>query len=174
MKRHYFIFIIVVSLIPAQVMAQQCDETRPATTPDRVFIMHEDGTVKDTRSGLLWMRCALGQSWREGRCAFSHITYEFYEAEEAAGKLNRQGGFAGHRNWRVPTLDELASIVEQRCEDPALNTRAFPDNPVTGYWSSSEDPDYLNGGMLVHLLNGHSYMGNKKGDWGLRLVSDGR
>ena len=153
-----------------QVFAQQCDPAVTQTTPERRFHMYKDGTTRDSDTGLIWMRCALGQSWEAGRCAFSHAKYDFYEADLAVDKLNSKGGFAGHRDWRVPTIKELMSIVEHQCEEPAINTIVFPDNPVTGYWSSTEDPDYIYGAMLVHLLNGKSYMGNKQVSWALRLV----
>ena len=116
------------------------------------------------------MRCALGQSWRDGHCAFSHMKYDFIEAADAARQLNQEGGYAAYKDWRLPTLKELSSIIEKKCDDPATNINVFPDMPVTGYWSSTKDPDYSDGAMLVHFLPGRSYMGNKSVSWAVRLV----
>lgn len=32
------------------------------------YIDNGDGTVTDTRTGLTWMRCALGQTWDGSTC----------------------------------------------------------------------------------------------------------
>jgi len=166
------LLILVFMLTGESLYAQQCDISREATSPDDIFIMNKDGTVKDSFSGLMWMRCALGQQWRDERCAFNHLGYTFAGAMEAVSEFNAAGGFAGYRDWRLPDLKELSTIVEQRCDDPAINSRAFPDSPVTGYWSSRRDPDYSDGAMLIHLLNGRHYMGNIGGVWAVRLVRD--
>jgi len=168
-------FLIIISImLSLPVFAQQCDSSQPETTPDRLFIMNDNGTVKDKNTNLLWMRCALGQNWREGHCAFSHMTYDFLDAADAARQLNKEGGFAGYKDWRLPTLKELSTIIEKRCNNPAINIKAFPDTPVTAYWSSTKDPAYSDGAMLVHLLPGLSYMGNKRVPWAVRLVRHAR
>lgn len=169
-----FCLAAIVMLVMPQGWAQQCDPAIAQTAPAARFAINADGTVTDTQTDLMWMRCALGQAWRTGRCVFGHETYDFYAAAGAAEEANGAGGFAGHRDWRLPTLEELLSIVERRCFDPALNGTVFPANPVTGYWSSTPDHGYSSGAMLVHTLNGHGYMGNKKGYWALRLVRDSR
>ncbi len=168
MKNCFLLMVFVLLSLPT--FAQQCDPTRAETTPDHLFIMNEDGTVKDKKTKLLWMRCALGQIWRDGSCTSSYLTYDFFEARVAVRELNREGGFAGYQEWRLPTVEELSTIVERRCYDPAINLKAFPNAPVTGYWSSTQDPGYRKGALLVHLLTGYSYMGNKRIAWALRLV----
>jgi hypothetical protein len=169
-KMMFYLLVMAFVLPSMPVFAQQCDSGRAQTSPDHLFIIKNDGTVKDRNTNLQWMRCSLGQVWQDGRCAFTQLTYNFHEAFVAVSEFNRSGGIAIHQDWRLPTLKELATIVEQRCEDPAINTNAFPDAPVTGYWSTTRDPDYSDGAMLVHLLTGHSYMGNINVAWALRLV----
>ena len=170
--RESSLLILILVLVSEPLYAQQCDNERTATSPDNHFIINGNGTVKDRVSGLMWMRCALGQQWRDQRCAFNHHGYTFVEAREAVSEFNSAGGFSGYRDWRLPDMKELMTIVELRCEDPAINSHAFPDASVTGYWSSQRDPDYSDGAMLIHLLNGRSYMGNINGAWAVRLVRD--
>jgi len=164
------LLILIFVLMSEPLYAQQCDNSRTATSPDENFIMNSNGTVKDRLSGLLWMRCALGQQWRDQRCAFNHLGYSFADARDAVSEINDAGGFAGYRDWRLPDMKELMTIVEQRCEDPAINNNAFPDTPVTGYWTSQRDPDYSDGAMLIHFLNGRYYMAHIDGTWAVRLV----
>jgi hypothetical protein len=151
--------------------AQTCDPGMPATAPATQFKPDEAGSVTDRRTGVIWMRCALGQKWTGADCTGTPLTFPWAGAFDAADALNRRGGYGGHADWRVPTLDELASLVEHRCYDPALNLEIFPSSPVTGYWSASPHASH-NHAMLIHFKYGGQYMGNKNQDWALRLVRD--
>jgi len=42
-----------------------------------------------------------------------------------------------YTDWRLPTVDELNSIVDRSKFDPAINTDLFPDTQAYGYWSST-------------------------------------
>lgn len=150
-------------------LAQTCDPALPASTPTARFTADAAGTVTDRQTGLSWMRCAVGQNWNGTDCAGIPLTSPWAGAFDAAAALNSRGGYGGHADWRMPTLDELASLVEHRCYDPALNLEIFPSSPVTGYWSASPHAS-RNHAMLVHFKYGGQYMGNKTQDWALRLV----
>lgn len=148
---------------------QTCDPALPASTPSARFTPGAAGTVTDRQTGLTWMRCAVGQRWNGADCAGIPATSPWAGALDAADALNRGGGYAGHADWRLPTLEELAALVEQRCYDPAINLEVFPSSPVTGFWSASPHAS-VHHAMLVHFKYGGSYMGNKNQDWALRLV----
>src|SRR5690606_14004028 len=53
-------------------------------------------------------------------------------------------------DWRLPTIIELLSLVDQSVQNPALNRDVFPD-PLgrNGYWSNTE---YENGKTNVWVL----------------------
>ena len=135
-----------------------------------VFEQRDDGIAIDRQSGLMWMRCAFGQQWNAGRCEHNAETFTWNEARMEIARFNEQGGRFGYADWRLPTIDELQSIVEPGCEEPALDTQVFPDAPVTAYWTSTPDPVYAPGVMLVHFVNGRVYMGNRSVNWAMRLV----
>jgi hypothetical protein len=149
--------------------AQTCDPARPASTPSARFKTDAEGTVTDRQTGLTWMRCAVGQRWNGTDCAGVPLTTSWAGAFDAASALNSRGGYGGHEDWRVPTLDELALLVEQRCYDPALNLELFPSSPVTGFWTASPHAS-RDHAMLIHFKYGGQYMGNRSQDWALRLV----
>ena len=48
---------------------QTCKDTIVAATPDANFILHNDGTATHKTTGLVWMRCSLGQTWEGETCS---------------------------------------------------------------------------------------------------------
>ncbi len=56
------------------------------------------------------MRCSVGQEWDGHTCTGEARIAELDEAQTYAKLLNEDDGFAGARNWRVPTVDELQSL----------------------------------------------------------------
>ena len=117
---------------------QMCNlESMPSTTPTERFIDHKNGTVTDKATGLMWMRCSLGMTWEEGTCRGATHRAEWDATLQAVKALNKNGGFAGHNNWRLPDIKELNSIVERRCYSPSINKTIFPGTDYWYYWSST-------------------------------------
>lgn len=125
--------IIVMQLFPGMAAAQNCKESIRATTPDANFTLHADGTVSDNTTGLMWMRCSLGQTWDGKTCAGSATGFAWGTALQTAQKQE----FAGYKDWRVPNKNELESIIEERCASPMINATIFPATPPIYFWTSS-------------------------------------
>ena len=53
----------------------------------------------------------------------------FQEAEEAVAELGE--------GWRLPTREELQSILDLSRHDPAIDTGLFPDTKSCAYWTST-------------------------------------
>jgi len=161
--------LFLISGSVTMVLAEQhCDDGKPLSI--RSYEQHIDGVVIDRQKGLMWMRCAYGQQWSAGRCKRHAETFTWREAQMEIAKFNENGGAFGFTDWRLPTLDEMLSITIPECEKPALDLGAFPDAPITAYWTSTPDPIYPPGVILVHFINGHVYMGNRSVAWVMRLV----
>lgn len=82
--------------------------------------------------------------------------------------------FAGHTDWRLPNKNELASLVEQHCHGPAIDTRYFPNTPGGWFWSSSP---YAGGpGYAWFVGFGYGGVGNdfKVSAYHVRLVRAGQ
>ncbi len=113
------------------------------STPTAAFSVRGDGTVVDPRTGLMWMRCLLGETLDgNGRCTGTRTILPWADALRAAQGLT----FAGHSDWRLPNPKEAMSIMEDRCATPALNADLFP---ITTFatWTATPAPFLLNGGF---------------------------
>ncbi|ODC04596.1 hypothetical protein BFW38_14725 [Terasakiispira papahanaumokuakeensis] len=100
-------------------------------TIDR-FVVNQAGEAFDPKTNLIWRRCSMGTTWQAGSgCVGSPASLSLEAAQHAA----RQAG----EGWRVPTIDELYSLVDEDRENPAINTTVFPDITATSegapYWS---------------------------------------
>lgn len=126
------------------------------------FDVLPDGTVAAPRTGLMWMRCFVGQTLTDSVCQGEPSTYNWPDAMAAAHALN----FAGHNDWRVPNLKELLSIIDDRCAGPSLNADLFPILFVDFWiWSSTPTAILLtNQYDEVWLLNGAGQMFKSSGN----------
>ena len=94
-----------------------------------------DGTVTDPTTGLVWMRCSMGQVWDGTTCTGEAKTYTFDEANALTGKVT----FAGKGDWRLPNIRELLTIVDRSVDRPAIDMVAFPNTSASDFWSASAD-----------------------------------
>ncbi len=78
-------------------------------------------TVLDNRTGLMWQR------------AVPNKRYTWEEAKAYAKSLR----LGGHADWRLPTREELLSLMVKGHGAPTIDTVAFPDTPSEFFWSSS-------------------------------------
>lgn len=143
--------------------AQTCNDFIQPVTPDDRFEL-SGSEVTDLQTGLIWQRCSVGRQWNGKRCAGPELRYTWSAA------LALTSG-----NWRVPNLNELSSIVETACLNPAINPNIFPNlGSNYTYWSSS--PYYSpNGGYQawsVGFSSGNDNMNLKSSHYYVRLVRD--
>ncbi len=131
-----------------------------------------NGTIFDEKTSLTWMKCAYGMTWENSMCIGQSKRMEWQKAILAANYFNNYEGFAGKKNWRLPTLKELESITEKRCFQPAINQSKFPNTVSTGFWTITEDSTSKYHAMIVFFLHGESYLSNKQAEWFVRLVRD--
>jgi hypothetical protein len=112
------------------------------------YLVFNDGTVIDQETKLMWMQSPL-----EGR-------FLFEAAQQAAKNLNAKNGFAGHTNWRVPSEDELFSlVVRENC--PSICQEAFPDTPEASFWTSTLYAKNAVDALVIYFGNGCVYGNNR-------------
>ncbi len=166
MKKRSCLFITMMALFAQPLHAQTCRNDITPTTPTRDFTLHDDGTVTHHKTGLMWMRCALGQNWDGATCTGSVQVYDW------AGALQAAGG--GHGDWRLPDIKELNSIVEQACISPAINATVFPATESTSCWSASPVAGFVFDAWYVYFYHGYAYIGAKSNGGHVRLVRGGQ
>jgi len=160
---------ILVSLSQMSANAGQiCIDSITATSPNSSFIIHDDGTVTQKTTGLMWMRCNLGQKWDGAACAGTATVFTWHEAIKIADLEQ----FAGHADWRLPNKNELESIVEERCILPAVNNRVFPATQTKFYWTSTPYAGLGTGAWSVDFGFAAVTATEKSGKIHVRLVRD--
>jgi hypothetical protein len=120
------------------VTAQTCNTNLPNEVPDSRYLLKSNGTVVDTKTGLTWMRCALGQTWTAGTGTTGSCTgnYQMLIWQSALQNADSKV-FAGYSDWRLPNYKELLSLMDYHCISPAINLHAFPNTPGVLFWTST-------------------------------------
>jgi len=81
------------------------------------FSINKNDTIIDNETGLQWMKCTLGQkSYLNLTCQTDakNFNSSFSEVQAYIDDFN-QKGLAGKHDWRLPTTQELLSLV--KCSD---------------------------------------------------------
>lgn len=159
-------FVVVPGLAGA---AQTCPSGLAPSTPAERFMVNDDSTVTDRLTGLTWKQCPegrKGKSCEEGTA----ITLDWATAQKVAATTV----FAGKKDWRVPTISELETIIEYSCTMPAINKAIFPATPAANFWSLSPYAGYANGVWNINFNDGVKDNSSKNFQLYLRLVRGGK
>lgn len=111
--------------------------TSPAVAPPNQYTAVATGEVQDNYTGLIWQAGA------------SDATMEFSAAKGYCSGLALNG-----HTWRVPSLTELTTLVDEAQVAPAINRTLFPGTKSGKgifYWAS------------------HAYVSNAAQGWGLNF-----
>ncbi len=147
------------------------------------YVDNCDGTITDTQTGLMWKRCSEGLSGvncEEGET-------EQYKWNDAVSRF-KDIEYARYKDWRLPTIDELKTLVycsngvknkdDGECNDgsekPTINQQAFPNTLSSRYWSGSPLANYSDGAWFVLFTFGLSNFRDRVSDGAVRLVRGGQ
>jgi hypothetical protein len=88
--------------------------------PPRLPYQQSGGTVVDRNTHLSWQQSLDGivRTWEQAR-------------DYCAGLPLAGGG------WRLPTMSELQSIIDESVKEPAIDGTAFPGTPSEGFWAGT-------------------------------------
>ncbi len=135
-------------------------------TAERFSISGEE--VTDTRTGLVWKRCSEGQTLSGSSCTGTAASYTHEQALVRAKSANTANSTTG---WRLPNVKELTSLADKGCQNPSIDSTAFPSTPSNWYWSSSPYVGTSGYAWVVDFGYGKVGDGNRYGYYGqVRLV----
>ena len=165
--------LLQLLLLPSITLATCHTETITATTDH--LIDNNNGTVSDPRTGLMWKKCSEGQSYNSGTNSCDGVegdfTWQTALQQAQAVNVGDAGESLGQTDWNIPNINELASILELSCSNPAINEAVFPATSSSYYWSSSTIANDSNSAWVVHFGSGvESIYNNKSNNHFVRLV----
>jgi len=128
--------------------------------------------VTDTFTGLVWRRCAAGQTWTGSACAGQVAIRQWPEAlAYLKAEIKRTG-----QAWRLPNTKELSTTADRTKKGPAIDASVFPNvSAHQWYWTSTplaSDPSYV---WTMDFEGGYTQSYPGRGyDLGVRLVRDAK
>lgn len=156
----------------------------PTTFGDR-YVSNGDGTVTDLRSCRIWLRdtvCLGKQSWAD-----AHVQVCFLNGYKDCGRASTFGlrrdsqliceGYTINTftDWRLPTLQELQSVVDYNFFNPALSDAkginkwgkvpendAFSSVRLDLYWSGTTNALGASHAWHIRLTDGNSGSSDKE------------
>ena len=141
----------------------------PSYGPLTGFFVNGDGTVSDPDTGLMWQPCNAGQTWSGAQCNGSVLVGPWDTAVNYIENLN-DTRYLGYDDWRLPTINELQSILDYSRYNPATT---FPDTEFA-YWSSTGLAGYAGyNAWGVWLDDGSVTAFEKIGGFPVRAVRNG-
>ena len=80
-------------------------------------------TVKDVTTGVTWLRCSVGQAWDPSveTCTGEIVKLNHEEIAIALTQAKEQLG----GDWRLPSQEELMSLICDNCPPPKINSKYF-------------------------------------------------
>lgn len=125
-------------------------DTGDCTTFEGTLSDNGDGTIADSRTGLMWEKLSDDGSIHDWDDVYTYGDHPSLALEIKIAALNSGGGFAGHSDWRVPTIHELMTLFRNPTSPaptvpPEFNTACVPGCTVltcsctaaSWYWSST-------------------------------------
>ncbi len=152
-----------------------------------------DTCIRDNITGLIWEKKTTDAGLRD-----KNHQYTWYnpDSDLNGGNMGKQNGgyckgsacdtyafvqavnesnYCGYSDWRLPTFEELSSIVDYSGYNPAINNSYFPNTKTNDYyWSSSPNANYNDVAYTVRFHYGNGDYNYKNDTHYVRLVRTGK
>jgi len=124
-----------------------------AEAPSGRYTYPANGTVYDTRTKLTWQREA------------EETEYTQSDAASYCTSLSLAGG-----GWRLPSVDELLTLIDPTEYNPAVDPTAFPNARSGSCWSSTPYVGMAGHMWIVYFLEGFANRSSVSIKWYARCV----
>jgi hypothetical protein len=139
---------------------------------DKRYVDNHDGTVADTVTGLQWKKCTEGLSGDD--CSQGTYTQiKKHKIKEYA----ENSDYAGHTDWRVPTIEELNSLVycstdkysDLKIDGKDGSIKSVNEHPLNGSCLSPYFKPAISQSFFPHTYSSYYWSSTKsrvhKGSW---------
>jgi hypothetical protein len=140
------------------------------------FVDNADGTLSDALTGLTWELKVDDGSVHDPDATWSwSLTGTLSDGTAFSSLLAvlNSTHFAGAVDWRLPSMDELQTILSPEVPCTTCIDAAFGLSTPLPTWTSTEDPDLDNSVREVSFGNGNLNNGIKTGFLPVRAVRAG-
>jgi len=138
------------------------------------FTDHNDGTVTDTLTGLVWLKnagCFGASNWSDALASASQL---------ASGSCGLSDGSTAGQ-WRMPNVGELESLIDVSRNNPALTAGNPFTNVAPAYWSATTYRGVTADAWVIRFTDGryiNDSVGNVKAGsqnslWALKAETNG-
>ncbi len=141
--------LFAISFGGVEAGAQAAMKSPSEATP----IQLKQFTIRDRASGLEWLRCSVGQVWNGFTCIGNARMLSLEEAQMAVDLASKELG----GGWRLPTVDELKTLVCKDCPPPKIDERRYPITMAAPYWSSTKNRWSVGRYWTVNFYTGYSF-----------------
>ena len=169
MKYPFIYFFALFAFFGFHPAFGSCHQNSAANLPVTRFLL-KDGEAYDKETKLTWSRCSVGANWKPGAGCVGQIKLMSLDKAKDVARLKS--------GWRIPTIKELHSIVENGCTEPAINSAVFPDvndfNDGAPYWSITSTKEIPSLYYYVDFMKGEVDAHSNGFSMAVRLVRDGQ
>jgi len=116
----------------------------PAEYIQNDFKNNGDGTITDHATGLIWQKTGSPE-------------YMNYEKKKAYIEMLNQERFAGYSDWRLPTVDELKSLLTPKEMNVYLYIDPIFDKTQKYCWTSDTNGDTSSWTWYIDFFDGYVY-----------------